>query len=212
MTENFETDYESSIPNQDFWENDGISMTGNPYASPDTIVFGDTHLSGGMGNDHINFTGNPFVPFSSSDNVVLNPPISKNHLWKYNEDQILKDVSEYVTSTYGSHYPPISKNHLWKYNEDQILKDVSEYVTSTYGSHYCGQNQEYKDIQTIDLIAAKDLAPNFCQSNILKYGSRYGAKNGRNKSDLLKVIHYAMLLLHFDGHYTRKNNGLSEFK
>jgi hypothetical protein len=29
---------------------------------------------------------------------------------------------------------------------------------------------------------------------------------------LMKVIHYAMLLLHFDGHYTRKDNGLSEFR
>jgi len=26
------------------------------------------------------------------------------------------------------------------------------------------------------------------------------------------VIHYAMLLLHFDGHYSRKDNGLSEFR
>jgi len=103
------------------------------------------------------------------------------------------------------------KCHLWKYNEEQILKDVSEYVTSTYGSHYCGQNQEYKDIQTIDLMAAKDLAQDFCQANILKYGSRYGAKNGRNKRDLMKVIHYSMLLLHFDGHYSRRDNGISEF-
>jgi hypothetical protein len=103
------------------------------------------------------------------------------------------------------------KNHLWKYNEDKILKDVEDYVTGTYGSHYCGHNQEYKDIQTIDLMAAKDLAPGFCQANILKYGSRYGDKDGRNKRDLLKVIHYAMLLLHFDGHYSRKDNGLTEF-
>ena len=103
-------------------------------------------------------------------------------------------------------------NHLWKYNEDKILKDIEDYVTSTYGSHYCGHNQDYKDIQTIDLMAAKDLAPGFCQANILKYGSRYGDKDGRNKRDLLKVIHYAMLLLHFDGHYTRKDNGLSEFR
>ena len=181
MTENFESNYESFIPEK---------LPSVTFGSTDYIT--GSHLPGGMGEDHISFnnnsweddgfslTGNPFVPFSSSDNVVLNSPISKNHLWKY--------------------------------NEDQILKDVSEYVTSTYGSHYCGQNQEYKDIQTIDLIAAKDLAPDFCQSNILKYGSRYGAKNGRNKSDLLKVIHYAMLLLHFDGHYTRKDNGLSEFK
>jgi hypothetical protein len=102
-------------------------------------------------------------------------------------------------------------NHLWKYNEDKILKDVDDYVTGTYGSHYCGQNQEYRDIQTIDLMAAKDLAANFCQANILKYGSRYGQKNGRNKIDLLKVIHYAMLLLHFDGHYSRQDNGLSEY-
>ena len=103
-------------------------------------------------------------------------------------------------------------NHLWKYNEDKILKDIEDYVTSTYNSHYCGTNHDYKDIQTIDLMAAKDLAPGFCQSNILKYGSRYGDKDGRNKRDLLKVIHYAMLLLHFDGHYSRQNNGLSEFR
>jgi hypothetical protein len=102
-------------------------------------------------------------------------------------------------------------NHLWKYNEDKILKDVEEYVTSTYGSHYCGHNEGYNDIQTIDLMAAKDLAVGFCQANILKYGSRYGDKDGRNKRDLLKVIHYAMLLLHFDGHYSRQDNGLSEF-
>jgi hypothetical protein len=105
-----------------------------------------------------------------------------------------------------------SKNHFWKYNEDKILKDVEEYVTSTYKSHYCGSNEEYKNIQTIDLLASKDLAPGFCQANILKYGSRYGDKDGRNKRDLLKVIHYAMLLLHFDRHYSRTNNGLSEFR
>jgi len=105
-----------------------------------------------------------------------------------------------------------TKNHLWKYNEDKILKDIQDYVTSTYGSHYCGHNQDYKDTQTIDLMAAKDLAAHFCQANILKYGSRYGDKDGRNKRDLLKVIHYAMLLLHFDGHYSRKDNGLIEFR
>jgi len=178
MTENFESNYESFIPEKPPAVSSGADITGS-------------NLPGEIGEDHLYFnynnyfddngfslTGNPYP--TSSDNVVLNPPISKNNLWKY--------------------------------NEDQILKDVSEYVTSTYGSHYCGQNQEYRNIQTIDLMAAKDLAQDFCQANILKYGSRYGAKNGRNKSDLLKVIHYAMLLLHFDGHYTRKDNGLSEFK
>ena len=102
-------------------------------------------------------------------------------------------------------------NHLWKYNEDKILKDVEDYVTTTYHGHYCGDSDGYADIQTIDLMAAKKLAAGFCQANILKYGSRYGDKDGRNKRDLMKVIHYAMLLLHFDGHYTRKDNGLTEF-
>jgi hypothetical protein len=105
-----------------------------------------------------------------------------------------------------------SKNHLWKYNEEKIFKDVEDYVLSTYHGHYCGDEDGYADIQTIDLMAAKKLAAGFCQANILKYGSRYGDKDGRNKRDLLKVIHYAMLLLHFDGHYTRQNNGLTEFR
>ena len=104
-----------------------------------------------------------------------------------------------------------SKNRFYKYSEDKILKDIENYVISTYGSHYCGHDVEYKDIQTIDLMAAKELAAGFCQANIIKYGSRYGDKDGRNKRDLMKVIHYAMLLLHFDKHYTRKNNGISEF-
>ena len=102
-------------------------------------------------------------------------------------------------------------NHLWKYNEDKILKDIEDYVTSTYHGHYCGDESGYDDIQTIDLMAAKKLAAGFCQANILKYGSRYGDKDGRNKRDLMKVIHYAMLLLHFDKHYSRQDNGLTEF-
>jgi len=105
-----------------------------------------------------------------------------------------------------------TKNHFWKYNEDKILKDIEDYVISTYKSHYCGHEDEYREIQTIDLMAAKGLATDFCQANILKYGSRYGDKEGHNKRDLLKVIHYAMLLLHFDRHYSRQNNGLTEFR
>ena len=156
MYDNFELPPSS----QEFWEEDGISLTGNPYAAP--------------------------------DHIVINPPNTFT----------LKTEPQFVTT---------SKNHFWKYNEDKILKDISDYVTGTYNSHYCGHEKEYKDIQTIDLMAAKELAAGFCQANIIKYGSRYGDKDGRSKRDLLKVIHYAMLLLHFDGHYSRKDNGLTEF-
>ena len=88
-----------------------------------------------------------------------------------------------------------------KYHEKEILKDVEDYVSRTYNGHYTGTKHEYRNVQTIDLMASRDLASDFCQANILKYGSRYGSKDGRNKGDLLKVIHYAMLLLHFDEHY-----------
>ena len=91
--------------------------------------------------------------------------------------------------------------HYFKYHEEEILKDIQEYVSRTYQGHYTGNSHEFRNVQTLDLMAAKELASGFCQANILKYGSRYGNKDGRNKKDLMKVIHYAMLLLHFDGHY-----------
>ena len=97
-------------------------------------------------------------------------------------------------------YEP-QRNHQYKYHEEEILKDIEEYVSKTYQGHYTGAKHEFRKVQTIDLMAARDIATDFCQANILKYGSRYGSKNGKNKTDLLKVIHYAMLLLHFDGHY-----------
>ena len=91
--------------------------------------------------------------------------------------------------------------HYFKYHEEEILNDIREYVSGTYQGHYTGKSHEYRNVQTIDLMASKELAAAFCQANILKYGSRYGNKDGKNTKDLMKVIHYAMLLLHFDGHY-----------
>ena len=91
--------------------------------------------------------------------------------------------------------------HYFKYHEKEILKDIEEYVSRTYQGHYTGNSHEFRNVQTLDLMAAKELASGFCQANILKYGSRYGNKDGKNTKDLMKVIHYAMLLLHFDGHY-----------
>ena len=63
-----------------------------------------------------------------------------------------------------------------KYHEDEILKDVEEYVSRTYNGHYTGTKHEYRNVQTIDLMASRDLASDFCQANILKYGSRYGSR------------------------------------
>ena len=108
-------------------------------------------------------------------------------------------------------YEP-QRNHQYKYHEEEILKDIEEYVSRTYQGHYTGTKHEFRKVQTIDLMAARDIAAQFCQANILKYGSRYGSKDGRNKTDLLKVIHYAMLLLHFDGHYGEPSMPSDDFE
>ena len=109
-------------------------------------------------------------------------------------------MSLQVTEEQNMDYEP-RRNHQYKYHEEEILKDIEEYVSRTYQGHYTGNSHEFRNVQTLDLMAAKGLASGFCQANILKYGSRYGNKDGKNTKDLMKVIHYAMLLLHFDGHY-----------
>ena len=85
--------------------------------------------------------------------------------------------------------------HYFKYHEKEILKDIEEYVSRTYQGHYTGNSHEFRNVQTLYLMAAKELASGFCQANILKYGSRYGNKAGRNTKDLMKVIHYAIITL-----------------
>ena len=118
-----------------------------------------------------------------------------------NDDQIAHHFADRLTLNIEDPIQEIMSDSRNKYHEKQILKDVEEYVSRTYNGHYTGTKHEYRNVQTIDLMASRDLASDFCQANILKYGSRYGSKDGRNKGDLLKVIHYAMLLLHFDEHY-----------
>ena len=105
-----------------------------------------------------------------------------------------------------------SMAHYFKYHEEEILKDIEEYVSSTYRGHYTGDTHEYRNVQTLDLMAARSVASGFCQANILKYGSRYGSKDGKNKKDLMKVIHYAMLLLHFDDHYGKPSMPSGNFE
>ena len=118
-----------------------------------------------------------------------------------NDDQVSHHFADSLTLNMEDQETETMTDSRNKYHEDQILTDIKEYVSGTYNGHYTGTKHEYRNVQTLDLMASRDLASDFCQANILKYGSRYGSKDGRNKKDLLKVIHYAMLLLHFDEHY-----------
>lgn len=87
-----------------------------------------------------------------------------------------------------------SQTEIWKYDEGKILKEIESYLLSTYNGHYVGDEQQ---IQTLDLIDSIGDAEAFCRSNAIKYLSRFGKKDGKNRKDILKVIHYAILLYHF---------------
>lgn len=90
----------------------------------------------------------------------------------------------------------LDASHFWKYEEDIVLKEVREYLSGTYRSHYTSQESK---TQTLDLIESIGDAEPFCRSNAIKYLSRFGKKGGKSKMDILKAIHYCILLCHFSG-------------
>ena len=91
--------------------------------------------------------------------------------------------------------PSLDKRGVFKYNEDKALKDARDYVRSTYSGHYTTKGS---NTQTLDLIESVGDAESFCRSNALKYLSRYD-KKGTAKSDILKAMHYCLLLYYFSG-------------
>jgi uncharacterized membrane protein len=98
-----------------------------------------------------------------------------------------------------------NSNGFWKYDEDKTLKEIEEYLVTTYKSHYTSETSK---TQTLDLIESIGDAEPFVRSNAIKYLSRFGKKNGKSKMDILKAIHYCILLYHFAGLHneTAKSN------
>ena len=82
---------------------------------------------------------------------------------------------------------------VYKYNEDKNFQEILEYIKTTYVGHYTSSN----GTQAIDLIASGGHAESFCLASILKYAARFGKKNGKNRKDIYKIVHYALMLIHF---------------
>ena len=66
------------------------------------------------------------------------------------------------------------------------------------------QYQYQRTAKIIDIIVASlpekvlrqlGIDKDFCQANAIKYLARYGKKAGKNRKDLLKAIHYIVLLM-----------------
>ena len=83
------------------------------------------------------------------------------------------------------------KNPDYKYNEGKTLAELKEYIDSTYDEHY-SKNK----FQATEFIIDGGHGEGFCIGNIMKYAQRYGKKDGKNRRDLLKVIHYGIIALH----------------
>jgi hypothetical protein len=138
-----------------FWNDDTPIYAGGyvyPSGADDVISFGDDGPVGGSGEDYISFDG----PVSIPDFPTTKP--------------------------------------RWKYDEEKILSELSDYISGTYNQHYSAGTDK---VQTLDLIEACGDGESFCRSNILKYASRYD-KKGTARRDIMKILHYAVLLLHFN--------------
>ena len=81
--------------NYDTWGEDHINFTGlNSPMAADTICFSDSPLT---------FNGDSLI-LSGDDHIDLGGPKGNPNFRKYNEDEIIKELSDYITRTYSSHY------------------------------------------------------------------------------------------------------------
>ena len=78
----------------------------------------------------------------------------------------------------------------YKFNEGALVEELKSYIDKTYGGHY-SKNQ----FQSTEFIIDCGHGMGFALGNVLKYAQRYGKKEGHNRADLLKILHYAIIAL-----------------
>ena len=83
-----------------------------------------------------------------------------------------------------------NKKKKYKFNEDEVLRTLKIYIDKTYEQHYSTDK-----IQATEFIIDSGHGEGFCLGNVIKYAKRYGKKQGKNDLDLLKIIHYTIILL-----------------
>ena len=176
---------------------DTISITGSGLVGgADTVSFWDW----GGGQDHISFgtasadtlnIGTPIPGAASPDTIDFSGYAGT----AYDNNKYYADGYDPYPTLGSSKPQPNLKYQHHKYGEDKGIADLKDYVSSTYQGHYTNENS---DVQTLDLIHSVGDAESFCRSNALKYLSRYD-KKGQAKRDILKAMHYCLLLYYFSG-------------
>ena len=88
-----------------------------------------------------------------------------------------------------------------KYGEEKIINEIKTYLESTYQQHYSTTDEGF---QVQDILRHLNINKDFCQANAIKYLCRFGKKDGRNRKDLLKAVHYIVLLMNSEDHSAKK--------
>ena len=94
--------------------------------------------------------------------------------------------TSYLNDVNVVYNPPVD----YAFNEGELLKEIKEYIDTTYDAHY--SQGKYQATQIIEDCGH---GMGFALGNVLKYSQRYGKKEGLNRADLLKVVHYGIIAL-----------------
>ena len=78
----------------------------------------------------------------------------------------------------------------YKFNEGALIDELRAYINATYNGHY-SKNK----FQSTEFIIDCGHGMGFALGNVLKYAQRYGKKDGHNRKDLMKILHYALIAL-----------------
>jgi hypothetical protein len=89
-----------------------------------------------------------------------------------------------------------SKDINYKFNEGALCEELLGYISKTYDGHY-SKNK----FQSTEFIIDCGHGMGFALGNVLKYTQRYGKKDGYNRADLLKILHYAIIALNVHDEY-----------
>ena len=161
---------------------------------PEVVAVGETTTD----DDVLTITGGDFVNFDLGVGNTAYVDTFNLDLGSYSDPF----VSAENVITFGGDddfimppTPGIETDNPRKYKEDESIKALQDYISTTYGGHYTSENN---NVQTLDLIESVGDAESFCRSNAIKYLSRYD-KKGQAKRDILKALHYTLLLYHFSG-------------
>jgi hypothetical protein len=89
----------------------------------------------------------------------------------------------------------------YKFNEGALIQELLNHVNATYDSHY-SKNK----FQATEFIVDCGHGEGFALGNILKYAQRYGKKDGKNRNDLMKILHYSLIALSIHDQNVINNN------